>query len=159
VNDVLLFGPEVAFAWGPLWLFGEYNRARIDRGMGQGQLDFQSGHVGAAWALTGESRSSGYKMSQGKFKRLNPESPFRFGSDPGAGAWEVAVRYAYLDVTDRDIRGGEQGNLSTALNWYPNYNVRMMLEWDRVLQARRGTATTNTAEGLDIVTFRVQFNF
>ena len=48
--------------------------------------------------------------------------------------------------------------LSTSLNWYVNYNIRFMLEWDRVLHTKAGTVTTATSKGLDIISFRVQFN-
>jgi phosphate-selective porin OprO/OprP len=157
IGGVTLYGPEAAFAWGPASLWGEYNRAEVNRS-GASNLSFQSGYVAAAYSLTGESRAASYKMKDSEFKRLNPARPFRFRSG-GIGAWEVAMRYAYLDVNDKDVNGGAEGRLSTSLNWYPIYNVRFMFDWTRVLNTEGGSLTTRTAVGLDILTLRASIAF
>ena len=41
----------------------------------------------------------------------------------GPGAWEVAVRYSSLDLTDAAIVGGSVDDVTVALNWYPFANV------------------------------------
>jgi phosphate-selective porin OprO/OprP len=38
----------------------------------------------------------------------------------GIGAWELAARWLYLDLTDRQIQGGELQDLTVGLNWYVN---------------------------------------
>jgi phosphate-selective porin OprO/OprP len=156
-NRVVLYGPEAAFAWGPLSLFGEYNRAYFEVGGGP-NYDFQSGHIGMAWSLTGESRAASYTMKSSEFKRLTPKNDFSLGKG-NWGAFEVATRYAYIDVSDADIFGGEEGRVSTSLNWYLNPIVRMMLDWTHVTNTKKGSITTNTATGTDVLTYRLQFMF
>ena len=43
-----------------------------------------------------------------------------------AGAWELAVRFSNLDLNDKDIQGGEEDNLSLAVNWYSSDHWRVM---------------------------------
>jgi phosphate-selective porin OprO/OprP len=145
------------FAWGPVSLWGEYNRAKIDR-QGGNKVKFQSGYVAAAYSLTGESRAASYKMKDAEFKRLIPANPLSL-KNKGWGALEIAARYAYLDLNSGNVSGGAEGRLSTTLNWYPNYNVRFMLDWTRVMNTSGGSFVTNTARGLDILTFRAQIAF
>jgi phosphate-selective porin OprO/OprP len=155
---VVLYGPEAAFAWGPFSLFGEYNRAWVEADGAAPNLDFQSGHVALTWSLTGESRAASYSMKSGEFKRLKPKANFSLRKKQW-GAFELATRYAYIDVTDKNVAGGQEGRVSTSLNWYLNPIVRMMFDWTRVTNANNGTITTNTAAGTDVLTYRFQFMF
>jgi len=157
-NGVVLYGPEAAFAYGPFSIFGEYNRAYIEVGNRMPNLDFQSGHIAATWSLTGESRAAAYTMKSSEFKRLKPRSNFSLSAGTW-GAFEVAARYAYIDVTDKNVMGGREGRVSTALNWYLNPIVRMMFDWTIITNANSGSITTNTAQGTNILTYRLQFMF
>lgn len=157
-DGVVLYGPEAAFAWGRFSLFGEYNRAWINRDGAGPNLDFQSGHVALTWSLTGESRAASYTIKSGEFKRLKPNHNFSLKKRQW-GAFELASRYAYIDVTDKGVNGGQEGRVSTSLNWYLNSIVRMMFDWTHVTDAKNGTNTTNTAAGTDILTYRLQFMY
>jgi len=62
------------------------------------------------------------------------------------------------------VLGGKEQRISASLNWYPNYNIRMMLGYEHVLQADVATASprsvsTKEGEGLDIFTLRAQLAF
>ena len=83
---------------------------------------------------------------EGEFKRLKPRNNFSL-TERTWGAFELAARWAYIDITDENVRGGKEGRFSTALNWYLNPAVRMMFDWTRVTNADDGSITTDTASG------------
>ena len=61
-----------------------------------------------------------YKRSVGSLDRpniLNEFDPFS-NCDPTCGAWQVAVRYSMLDLTDGDIMGGVGRSVTYSLNWW-----------------------------------------
>jgi phosphate-selective porin OprO/OprP len=168
LDSVVFYGPEAAVAIGPVWVFGEYSRALVRRN-GFRNSHLQSGHIAVAWTLTGESRAENYAIKSGEFKSITPKHDFSL-SKGGCGAWEVAMRYAYLDASDGSatnpgsIDGGREHVLSTALNWYVNRNVRFMLNWNHILETDVANSApiapaNKEAKGFDIFTFRTQFNF
>lgn len=116
---------EGLFNLGPLHIMTEYQAAWMQRdgstpGTGP-DVFFHGAYVHVAYFLTGEhipySRKSGTIGRALPFNPFNPVSMFR-GGGSGWGAWQVAVRYSYLDLTDKDIMGGVEQNLEVALNWY-----------------------------------------
>jgi phosphate-selective porin OprO/OprP len=47
--------------------------------------------------------------------------------DPGGwGAFEIAARFSYTDLSDGDVHGGKIGLLMGELNWYLHSHVRWM---------------------------------
>jgi len=156
VSDVTLFGPEFAFAHGPLSVLGEYNMAKVDR-PGDRSLDFDSWHLSAAYALTGETLASAYRISSGEFGRLHPAT--KFGDNGGRGALEIAARLASIDLNDGPVTGGTELALTTALNWYLNANSRLMFDWTRILDTDGSNTVRREAEGLDIFAIRAQYTY
>ena len=55
----------------------------------------------------------------------------------GRGAFELAFRASYVDLTDRDVIGGEESNLSLGFNWYLNNKLRLMSNVVKVLDINR----------------------
>jgi phosphate-selective porin OprO/OprP len=154
IRHVLIVGPEFAAVCGPVSLTGEYNHMFMERRSG-GALDFSSWNVAAAWSITGESRAASYKMSGGEFKRLKPAENFSLAKGT-FGAFELATRYAMIDLNDRNVNGGSQGVYNLALNWYLNPVVRVMFDWSRIVDT---SAINRALEGLNTFQGRVQISF
>jgi phosphate-selective porin OprO/OprP len=149
-----LMGLEAALVLGPLTLMGEYSLASIDGDAGSpNDPDFAGYYLQASYFLTGESR--GYRKAQGCFDTPRPEENF-LGEKGGLGAWELAGRISSLDLTDDGIDGGQLDDLTFGVNWYLNYNTRVMLDY--ILSDLDPTGAG--ADGsTNILAFRVQFAF
>lgn len=48
------------------------------------------------------------------------------------GAWELTMRYSNVDLLDADIEGGREANIALGINWYPNMNLKFMLDFINV---------------------------
>ena len=55
--------------------------------------------------------------------------------------------------------GGEESVFTSGLNWYLNSNIRLMLEWSRIVDTDDSTALRQAADGLDIFQIRTQYTF
>jgi phosphate-selective porin len=100
-------------------------------------------------------------MSAGEFKHLENVHDF----NPKQGHWgefELAGRWAFIDLNDGQITGGREQAFSTALNWQLNYNVRMMFDWTYILKTEgpaNNDPTNSSTQGLNIIGARAQFAF
>ncbi len=113
---------EAAANVGALGLQGEYASAWVDTGIRTPRL--HAFYVQASYFLTGETRP----YSGGRFGRLRPRENFPHGR----GAWQVAARYARLDLSDALTDGtGELWNVTIGANWYWNPHARVMLDYER----------------------------
>ena len=83
--------------------------------VGGGGLDFFGGYAEVSYFPTGERRP--YSRRSGRFGRVVPQRGFR----PLAGAWgavQLAARLSYVDLNERDIRGGREIDLTLGINWH-----------------------------------------
>jgi phosphate-selective porin OprO/OprP len=157
VDSVTLFGPEVAYVNGPFSLVGEYNHASVSRA-GADDLDFSSWQLDATWSLTGESRAATYRIDDGELKRLTPARDFSRGGR-GSGAWELAARYASIDLNDDGITGGREETFTAGANWYINPSIRLLFAWTRILATDGSTPFRAGAEGINVFSIRAQYAF
>ncbi len=82
-----------------------------------GEAFFSGAYSQVGWFLTGEHRP--YDRKAGAIDRVIPfQSVSKSGG--GWGAWEVAARWSYIDVTDGAVLGGAMQNMTVGLNWYVN---------------------------------------
>lgn len=125
-----LFAFETAFTQGPFWVAGEWMQASLDR---PADADLDGFYVESGWFITGERRP--FKVNQ--FDRLKPNTIF--GKDGGTGAWEVALRYAEVDLNDGPVAGGAQDGFTAALNWYLNSATRLGLNYATTDVENQGT--------------------
>jgi phosphate-selective porin OprO/OprP len=124
VESLRYAGAEAAAVFGPVTLAGEYGRLWLDR---PGLVDpsFDGFYVYATWFLTGESRP----FRNGNFDRVKPARNFAKG---GAGAFELALRYDRLDLSDTPVlaRAGNRAESFTfGLNWYLNPYAKVLFNW------------------------------
>ncbi len=121
---------ELAGGLGPANLQAEHKLVYVD---GSDQV-FKASSVEMSYFLTGEHRP--YHRERGSFHgRIHPASPLLTWQNPGAGAWEVAVRISHLDLNDGGVRGGSLFDVTLGLNWYLNAYTRLM---SNVVQSHRG---------------------
>jgi len=118
------YGLEAATVLGPFSLQGEYMGVSTSSDSVE-DADFSGWYAYGSWFLTGESR----KYKKGAFSRVTPNTTVGKG---GIGAWELAVRYSSIDLDDADTQGGEQDNVTVALNWYATKYVRFMANYVHV---------------------------
>ena len=149
VDQALLLGGELAALFGPFSLEGEYVWADYEGGNAVPDFTYNGVHVQGTYSLTGERRS--YDRKKGLLKTMRPERKFTGKSGSGPGAWELALRYSYLDLDDGLLDFGELQDLTVGLNWYLNNNARIMWNYIHADQRDIGEA--------DILQMRLQLNF
>jgi phosphate-selective porin OprO and OprP len=119
-------GIEAAAVFGPLTVVGEAGRLELDR-FGPDKARF-SGYYGyASYMLTGETRP----FKGGNFDRIRP---FRELGKDGLGAFEVALRYDHVDLSETPVPprvGNEASSMTAGVNWYFNPYAKLMVNWVR----------------------------
>ena len=162
-KDAFYVGAEAAVIYGPFSVQGEYGRLSIDRYGAASNVDFDGFYVFGSYFLTGESRV----IKNGVIDRQKPTKDF----NPAKGDWgafEVAVRYDQLDLTDRGLSPLDKQAISWtgALNWYLNPYTKVMFNYIRfkgensplVFQPLPNVTTLGTAKGEAFAT-RLHFDF
>jgi len=121
-------GTEAMFNIGPLQIVGEYQNTWVGRDVGS-DISFDGGYIFAGYFLTGEHIP--LERSSGTIGRVKPFQNFFLvdrctgGTGSGWGAWQVAARYSYLDLSDDNVLGGDQNDVTFALNWWWNPYARV----------------------------------
>jgi phosphate-selective porin OprO/OprP len=114
-------------------------------------LNFDGGYAEASYTFGGKRF---YDPSRGAYTGVIPEVPLAPGS-PGWGALEVAGRFSIVDLNSLFLTtatlgsaytapgvftggttkygGGEQTSYGVGLNWYPNLNMRFMLDYEHIV--------------------------
>jgi phosphate-selective porin OprO/OprP len=165
VSSAQVYSAEAAASYGPLYAQGEYFFYDVDRTFLAvlPSLHFQGGYAQASWAITGESRP--YNTGSGAYTSIVPANPFSI-SGGGWGAWEIAARYSYVNLNDRlgfadGIAGGKQTIYTAGLNWYPNRNVRFMVNYLHTIIDKQISAVNPGDAGatIDAVAMRTQVAF
>jgi len=165
VSSAQVYSAEAAVSYGPLYAQGEYFFYDVDRTFLAvlPSLHFQGGYAQASWAITGESRP--YNTGSGAYTSIVPANPFSI-SGGGWGAWEIAARYSYVNLNDRlgfadGIAGGKQTIYTAGLNWYPNRNVRFMVNYLHTIIDKQISAVNPGDAGatIDAVAMRTQVAF
>ena len=157
-DGVDMVGPEAAIVLGPFSLQGEYWFTRLNSDA-YDDPELSGYYVTCSYFLTGEHRKYKPNGNDGaEFSMVDVKSPF----DPerGAwGAWQVAARYADIDLNDNQLKGGKMDDISLALNWYPYTNVRWSFNYVRV-NVEDSEAVAGISDGdADVYQTRLQVYF
>ncbi|WP_425400959.1 OprO/OprP family phosphate-selective porin [Aeoliella sp.] len=131
-DDYSLIGFENVINVGAFQFCGEYQNVWLDRDIGS-DLRFHGGYFYVSYFLTGEHIP--WNRRTGTLGRVKPFENFFLvdtccdGVRGGWGAWEVAVRFSRLDLSDNDIQGGIGESVTFGMNWYWNPNARMQFNY------------------------------
>jgi phosphate-selective porin OprO/OprP len=135
-----IFGLEVAGATGSMSGRIEAFKSTWERAGGR-KNEFYGGYVEVGYFLTRQT----FNYRQGRFFRPDLE---------GSHAWEIGGRISWVDLDDRDIRGGEQVNLGLAVNYYASQSLRFQTN---LLRLRTKGVSDHDRSWL--LQARVQFNW
>ncbi len=155
-------------------LAGVYHRLHCQSELTYNLMDFQGStavipayYAQAAFLLTGETRP--YNKIAGVLGRIKPLRPF--DECGGLGAWEVAIRYSYINTNPvlpyqtaalgpaqpggpLIPWGGALNDVTFGLNWYLNTYTKFQLNYI-IANSNRG-GTCNSA---DVIALRAQLDF
>ncbi|MEZ6055270.1 MAG: porin [Planctomycetaceae bacterium] len=121
-------------------------------------LHFWGGYVHAAYFLTGEHMP--WERSDGTLGRIKPFENFFMVDDGGGwGAWQIAARYSYADLTNKDIAGGIGQSGTLGLNWYWNQNARLQFNYTHGYISNHAPVAGNTSGHYDIIGTRFSVDF
>jgi phosphate-selective porin OprO/OprP len=129
--------------------------------------NFSGGYVQASWIVTGETRR--YNVESASYGAPRPAQPFSFSSG-GWGALELKARYSFISLNDGEgapgtalangaVRGGEERIVGAGFNWYPNNNVRFMVDFLNVHVDRLNAAGLQIGKTYNVLGIRTQFAF
>lgn len=123
-------GVEGMWIQGPVKVQAEYMTSTVSR-YRTGSSDFTGtgGYVSGLWNITGETWS---------YKSGTPGTSLP--SNPGAGMWQVGLRYDTLDLDDSGVLGGKMDTITAGVNWYWRSNFKFMLNYVKVGSDRRGVS-------------------
>jgi phosphate-selective porin OprO/OprP len=137
---------ELAGVLGPWTLQSEYYCTWIHdaifpnqpppTGVPVGTLFYQGAYVEVLYFLTGEHQP--YSRKDAVFDRVVPLHDFNIWSDSwSAGAWQVGLRYGYLDLQNKGVNGATLHDIVLGLNWFLNPNTKV--QWNLAVDHRDST--------------------
>ncbi len=124
-ESVVLVGGEMAFGYDRWHAQAEWIGAFVSSGA-TGDPTVSGWYAEASYMLNGPNRP--FKRSSASFSAVRPCRSF-LQDCSGLGAFEVAARYATLDLTDQGLAGGEVDNVTVGLNWYLDVNTRISIDY------------------------------
>ena len=180
LQNAVVYGVEGAASWRNLYVQGEYYHIDVNR-QGLASNGFDGGYIEGSWIMTGEQRK--YLPATGAYTNPVPDHPLAPWDDMwGYGAFELVGRYSTINLNDHftpgvapaatsnAVGGGKQTVYALGVNWYPNSNVRFMLDFlhgdiNKKFSTAAGGGITGTPLGtpvggqFDALLMRSQFAF
>jgi phosphate-selective porin OprO/OprP len=134
-KSMILYGFETAFVYKNFKIAGEYIGSKIQRdetktAVGEDKAYINGFFINGGWLITNADYY--YNMAEAEFSQIN----FR---NYNKGVLEFALRYSFTDANSfKDgsdipyIPGGSCEIYTAGLNYYFNYNVKIMLDYSYV---------------------------
>ncbi len=122
VDHRVLLGFELAAAYHNFMFQSEYMKNTV-YGIDEAYTaNFDGGYMQAGWLIFGSQYN--YNNKEGEFTHISQKNDW--------GALELALRYSYVNVNDKDanVFGGAGESYTLGLTYYANHNVRMMLNYN-----------------------------
>jgi phosphate-selective porin OprO and OprP len=85
---------------------------------------FHGGDVTATYLFNDASRV--YNTAGGFFRAVSPK---RSVFDGGPGAWELVLRYSYIDLKSQKVQGGTLARFTPMVNWHLSNNMRFEMAY------------------------------
>ena len=126
VSNYNVIGSEFLWVAGPLSVQSEAMVNIVNQEGVNPTAALPGMYIQTGYFLTGEHRPYDRKTAQ--IDRVKPNGNFLYPASKGAtgmGAWEIAARYSYLNLNDKNIRGGVINDFTAGLNWFMNPYTRM----------------------------------
>jgi phosphate-selective porin OprO and OprP len=177
LTNAQVYGGGGIASWRNFQVSGEAYLINVNR-QGLATNSFEGGYIEGSWILTGEQRK--YSPPAGTYLRPVPENPFLPFDGSCCGAFELSARYSTIDLNNNftprppsgsnSVGGGQQTVYAVGLNWYPNANMRFMVDYlhgkiNKRFSAAAGGGITGTPPGtavggqFDAVVMRTQVAF
>jgi phosphate-selective porin OprO and OprP len=153
------FSPEFVWTYGPFSVQSEYLWMALQRGT-HADPTFDGGYVQTSYFLTGEHRP--YLRKEGLIGRVIPfENFFRVRTEDcnvctGKGAWELAYRISYLNLTNSGVTGGRVTDNTFGLTWYLNPYTKVLFNYVHSETTDEGAFGRSI---VDLVETRAMINF
>lgn len=148
------YGLEFAAIHGPVHVAAEGFWQKVDRPGNLATPTFFGGYGEIGYIFAGGKTRS---YSKGAFGSIKPTRGLDNG---GSGAWQINLRYDWLDLNDAGVTGGKQRTLGASLVWVPIDHVKFLANYlhidvddTPILAGARSDYTT------DVVGLRAQYDF
>ena len=145
------YGVEFAAVRGPLHVASEAFWQNVTR-PGLPDPTFFGSYAEIGYVLGG---ARGYE--DGSFGKIIPRNGIDKG---GLGALQANLRYDWLDLNDRGVRGGTQRTLGLSMVWVPMEHVKFMADYLRVTVANTPILAGSSSDyDVDVIGLRAQYDF
>jgi phosphate-selective porin OprO/OprP len=151
-QNLNLFGVETVGVWGPISFQGEAVKSLVNPDVGP-ELAFTGASGKLGFMLTGESHD--YQRNRGVLGGITPLNETNSFFDVLGGAWEATAGWAWIDLNDESVQGGELQTAIVGLNRYINSYTKLQLNVIRALLDE----PNNGESAATVVALRAQAEF
>jgi phosphate-selective porin OprO/OprP len=168
-DSMYILVPEFALVYGPWSVVAEYYTTwftdvafPIAAPVPVGTTFYHGGYVEVLYFLTGEYRPYlRHGGSGANFNRVIPKQNFIYIDRNGEvifapGAWQVGIRYQYIDLADKGIPGAILHDITLGLNWFLNPNAKVQWNYSITHRDAVGSPADGWIQGFGM---RLAFDF